>query len=505
MKFRSKIIKNFFTVSIWTFVSRIFGFVRDIMLAAFLGSGPVGEAFIIAFSLPNIFRRFFAEGAFNAAFIPLFKKQMHNKDEALKFTLNTLSILILTLITFCSIAIIFMPFLVLAIAGGFGSDDRFDLAVYYGRITFPYIFMVSLSSLFGGILNSYGKFSATSAAPIVLNIFLIFAMLIAYGLDFDMGLLICISVPLSGLVQLLILIQSASKLGFFPKIVWPKFDQKLKRLTIIAFPAVLSGGIIHINLLIGRQIASYFDGAIAWLNYADRLYQLPLGVIGIALGSILLPRLSEKTVLENPKKMNEAVQECLKIAAMLTIPATAALLIIPLPLISVLFERGAFSNVDSQFTARALAIYGFGLPAYVLHKIFTPIFFSNGDTTTPFKIAVIAMLTNVLIAFSLIKFFGYLAPVISTTVSSWIMAILLYKKSRFLGFKMSLALLNPFIKILVATAILSAILILVSFEYFDLLTTSHLRTLYLFLLILFSSSTYFCVLWFLGITNKKGN
>ena len=257
---------------------------------------------------------------------------------------------------------------------------------------------------------------------------------------------------------------------------------------------------MHINLLVGRQIASHFDGAIAWLNYADRLYQLPLGVIGIALGSVLLPRLSEKALLTDLSKMNEVVNKSLKIAAILTLPATAALIIIPLPLISVLFERGAFSNVDSQFTARALAIYAIGLPAYILHKIFTPIFFSRGNTTTPFKIAVIAMLSNVLIAFSLIKSFGYLSPVISTTVSSWIMALILYQKSRTLGFRISPALFSPFVKILVATLLLS--LILISFEEFHLLTSSNLRGLYLFLLIFVSSSIYFCTLWALGI-NKK--
>ena len=505
MRFASTIFKNFLTVGVWTFISRIFGFVRDIMLAAFLGSGPIAEAFIIAFALPNIFRRFFAEGAFNAAFIPLFRKQMHNKNEAVQFTQNTMSMLILILITFCSLAILLMPLLVLAMAGGFGSDSRFDLAVYYGRVTFPYIFMVSLSSLFGGILNSYGKFSATSAAPIILNVFLIFAMLLAHESDLDMGFVICLSVPLSGLMQLLILIQSASKLGFFPKFVWPKFDQKLKRLIIIAFPAVLSGGVIHINLLVGRQIASYFDGAIAWLNYADRLYQLPLGVIGIALGSVLLPKLSEKKLLDNPNKMNEVLNDCLKIAAILTIPATAALIIISLPLISVLFERGAFSNIDSQFTAKALVIYAFGLPAYVLHKIFTPIFFSRGDTTNPFIIAVISMLSNVVIAVSLIKYFGYLSPVISTTISSWLMAILLFQKSRSLGFKISVTLLYPCIKIFIASSVLSLILIYASFGWLQVLISSDLRGFYLFLLILFSASAYFLILWILGFFKRTSS
>ena len=192
MKLTSTLVKNFYTVGIWTFVSRIFGFIRDILLAAFLGSGPVGEAFIIAFSLPNIFRRFFAEGAFNAAFIPLFKKQMHKKEKARQFTLNTLSTLILTLITFCSLAMILMPVLVWAMASGFGSDSRFELTVYYGRITFPYIFMVSLSSLFGGILNSHGNFKATSATPLILNLFLIIALLSSYAWDLDAGLMICL-------------------------------------------------------------------------------------------------------------------------------------------------------------------------------------------------------------------------------------------------------------------------------------------------------------------------
>ena len=502
MQFTSKIFKNFFTVSIWTFASRIFGFLRDVMLAAFLGSGPIGEAFIIAFALPNLFRRFFAEGAFNAAFIPLFKKQMYDKNEALKFAINTMSMLVLTLLTFCCLGLIIMPILVLAMAGGFGYDSRFDLAVYYGRITFPYIFMVSLSSLFAGILNSYGKFAAASAAPIILNLFLIFAMLLSHYLNLEMGLLISISVPLSGLLQLIILMQSAQKIGFKLKFTRPKFDQKLKKLTIIAFPAILSGGVIQINLLIGRQIASYFDGAIAWLNYADRLYQLPLGVIGIALGSVLLPKLSEKALLTDPSKMNEVLQDSLKIAGILTLPATVALIIIPFPLISVLFERGAFSNTDSQFTANALAIYAFGLPAYVLHKIFTPIFFSHGDTKTPLKIAVFAMLANILLAISLIQSFGYLSPVISTTISSWIMAIILYQKSKKLGFRLSLKLFTPFIKILFATAVLSLILIMASVTGFNLLTSNNLSALYLFLLILVSTSAYFFTLWLLEI-NKK--
>jgi putative peptidoglycan lipid II flippase len=228
-------------------------------------------------------------------------------------------------------------------------------------------------------------------------------------------------------------------------------------------------------------------------------------VIGIALGSVLLPKLSEKKFLNNPNKMNEVLNECLKIAAILTIPATAALIIISLPLISVLFERGAFSNIDSQFTAKALVIYAVGLPAYVLHKIFTPIFFSRGDTTNPFIIAVISMLSNVVIAVSLIKYFGYLSPVISTTISSWLMAILLFQKSRSLGFRISVTLLYPCIKIFIASAVLSLILIYASFGWLQVLISSDLRGFYLFLLILFSASAYFLILWILGFFNRTSS
>ena len=192
---KSNLLINFITVGFWTFVSRIFGFVRDIMFAAFLGSGPIGEAFIIAFSLPNIFRRFFAEGAFNAAFVPMFKKSMGNKKQSIKFSNNTLSMMIL------------MPVLVLAMASGFGNDNRFETSVFFGRITFPYIFFVSVSSLFAGILNSYGKFGIVSATPIFLNISLILAMIFSYVFDWEVGTILSISVPISGILQLIVLVQ----------------------------------------------------------------------------------------------------------------------------------------------------------------------------------------------------------------------------------------------------------------------------------------------------------
>ena len=503
MRFKSNFLKNFLTVGLWTFVSRIFGFCRDIMLAAFLGSGPIGEAFIIAFSLPNIFRRFFAEGAFNAAFIPMFKKNMHNKKQSIDFTNNTLSMMILILFFFTIISIIIMPLLVLAMASGFENDARFETSIIYGRITFPYIFFVSLSSLFAGILNSYGKFGVVSATPIFLNLFLILAMILSYILDWEIGIILSISIPLSGILQLIVLIHATRKLGYYPKLNLPKFNGKIRKLLIIALPAILSGGVIHINLLVGRQIASYYEGAIAWLNYADRLYQLPLGVVGVALGSILLPKLSERIQLDNSSEMHNVVSNALKIAAILIFPATAALIILPLPIITVLFERGEFSNIDSRNTASALVIYATGLPAFVLHKIFTPIFFSKGDTKTPFKIALFSMLANIILAMSLISHFEFLAPVLSTSISSWIMAFALYHKSKKLGFYFDLKLIKKIIMILASTFILSLVLIFAQKEWFYLLTNHNFSLIYLITLICASSSVYFIILWFFGILKKN--
>jgi len=388
-------------------------------------------------------------------------------------------------------------------ASGFENDVRFETSVIYGRITFPYIFFVSLSSLFAGILNSYGKFGVVSATPIFLNLFLIFAMILSYILDWEVGIMLSISVPLSGILQLIVLIHTTRKLGYFPKLKIPKFNGKIRKLLIIALPAVLTGGVIHINLLVGRQIASYYEGAIAWLNYADRLYQLPLGVVGVALGSVLLPKLSEKIQLDNSSELHNAVSHALKIAAILIFPATAALIILPVPIITVLFERGEFSIIDSKNTASALSIYATGLPAFVLHKIFTPIFFSKGDTKTPFRIAVFSMLANIILAISLIGHFEFLAPVLSTSISSWIMAFALYHKSKKLGFYFDWKLIKEIIMILVSTIILSLVLILAQKEWFYLLTNNNFRLFYLIILISASSSIYFLTLWFFGILNKN--
>jgi putative peptidoglycan lipid II flippase len=405
-----KLMAGFFTVGIWTLLSRVMGFVRDIMIASYLGTGPIAEAFLVAFSLPNLFRRFFAEGAFNMAFVPMFSKKLEADDGALKFAQDAYVGMSIILTTFTVVGIIFMPLLVTAMASGFIGDSRFDLAVYYGRIAFPYIFFISLSALLSGVLNATDRFTAAAAAPVFLNVVFITFMIIAA-----------------------IVWVAARRAGFPMRLSRPKMTPDLKRLALIAAPAALAGGVVQINLLVGRQVASYFDGAVAWLNYADRLYQLPLGVVGIAIGVVLLPDLSRRLRAGDDAGGKDAFNRASELSLALTIPAAVALMVIPIPLVSVLFERGAFTADDTIKTALAVATYGLGLPAFVLQKTLQPLYFAREDTKRPFYFALAAMVLNAGLAIGLSPVIGFAAAAIGTSLTGWATVALLYKGSRNMG------------------------------------------------------------------------
>ena len=289
-----RLVSGFLTVGGWTLASRGVGFARDVMMAAYLGAGPVAEAFLIAFSLPNMFRRFFAEGAFNMAFVPLFAKKLEAGEDAHGFARDAFSALGALLIVFTIIGTIAMPWLVWAMASGFVGDARFDLAVTFGRISFSYILFISLVALMSGVLTTLGRFTEASFVPVLLNLIFIAAMLLAAQMGWDMGMTLAWTVPVTGVAQFSFAWWWARQAGFTLTPRWPRMTPELKRLAVIAAPAVLAGGVVQINLLVGRQVASFTDGAVAWLSYADRLYQLPLGVVGIAIGTVLLPDLSRR-------------------------------------------------------------------------------------------------------------------------------------------------------------------------------------------------------------------
>ena len=433
MKKSQTLLTSFTTVGSWTVISRIFGFIRDIFIATFLGSGPVAEAFLIAFSLPNMFRSFFAEGALNLAFVPIFSKKMRDIKSAKLFANQTLFYLLSSLIILNIIAQVLMPWLVLAMASGFYFDERFELAVIYTRITFPYIIFISITALLSGIMNSIDKFAAAAAAPILLNLVFISALMLSDFRDWDTGLSLAWAVPIAGFAQMCLLWFTARRAGF---ILIPKFatlNPDIKRLFRVALPAILAGGVIQINLLVGRQVASYHEGGVAWLSYADRLYQLPLGIVGISIGIVLLPNLAKKLADNDIQGSQNSFNRSLEFALALTLPAAIALVVTSELLISALYERGAFSQVDTANTSAALIIYAFGLPAFVGQKLTQPIFYARENTRTPFYFALIAMIVNLALAVGFSPVLGYLAPAIGTTIASWCMVILLSRSSRKYG------------------------------------------------------------------------
>ena len=488
-----RLMQNFSVVGLWTLLSRILGFIRDILIAIFLGAGPVAEAFLVAFTLPNMFRRLFAEGAFNTAFIPLLSKKVIEKKEPEAFASDALSILIVILLTLTAVAEIIMPVLVFSTASGFTSDARFDLSVSFGRVMFPYILLISLSAFLGGILNTLNRYSVTAAAPLILNLFFIFALLFAYIFGFDFGWSLTICVPLAGLSQLGLLVFFFKKQQFALSIKVPRLTPEIMRLIKIAIPAAMAGGVIQINLVVGRQVASYFEGAVAWLNYADRIYQLPLGVIGIAIGIVLLPKLSKTTSKNLTRDNKNIINRSIEFALFFTMPATCALLIIPLPIISNLFERGAFTSIDSIQTSKALFVYGMGLPAFVFQKIFSTIYFSHGNTKAPFIFALIGMIVNLILAIGLTGVLGYLAPAVGTTLSGWLIAILLWKNSKVFNFSFDIKFKSVFLKLSLACFGFSCFLFTINYFFSDMLM---LRTtkIFSFVIIILTSALFYLLL-----------
>ena len=427
------LIYGFLTVGFWTLMSRILGLLREILIFGLIGPGPVMDAFVAAFRLPNMFRRFFAEGAFNAAFVPMFSKKYQAGDDPDGFASDALNGLACVLLGLTALAMILMPLLVWATAGGFGDGTRFDLTISFGRIMFPYIFFISLAALFSGILNASGHFAAAAAAPVLLNILVIAAMLAATVTGGQMVVYLIWSVPAAGVLQLALVWHAARRAGVSLRIGRPRWTLDMRTLVVVAIPAALANGVMQINLVVGQQVASGFDNAVGWLYGADRLYQLPLGVVGIAIGIVLLPDLSRKLKARDKTGARAAFSRAGELSLALTLPCAVALLMVPLPVVSVLFERGETSAVDSAAMAQAVAISALGLPAFILQKLLQPLYFAREDTRRPFRYAVVSMVVNAALAIGLIPVFGWLAPAIATSVAGWALVALLAFGARSFG------------------------------------------------------------------------
>lgn len=428
-----RLLPALLTVGSWTMLSRVLGLARDVLMAAFLGAGPVAQAFLIAFSLPNMFRRFFAEGAFNLAFVPMFAKKLAAGDDHEAFARDAFAGLATVLIAFTLLGQLAMPWLVFAMASGFAGDARFDLAVLYGRIAFPYILFISLTALLSGVLNATGRFALAASAPILMNLVMIGFLITGWLVNGDIGLWQIWSVPFAGLAQLALVWWGAARVGLAIRPRRPRLTPELRRLAAIAAPAVLAGGVVQVNLIVGRQVGSFFDGAVAWLSYADRLYQLPLGVVGAAIGVVLLPDLSRRLSAGDAAGGRDALNRAAEFTLALTLPASVALMLIPGPIVSVLFQRGAFTAADTAATALAVAIYGAGLPAFVLQKVISPAYYAREDTRTPFRYALHALIVNAAIALGLAPVIGWPAAALGTTLAGWVMFAQLWRGARAFG------------------------------------------------------------------------
>lgn len=432
------LLRSFATVGSLTAASRVLGFLRDILIAAALGTGPVADAFFVAFRFPNLFRRLFAEGAFNAAFVPLFAARLERDGAAAakEFAEQALAVLTAALLLLTALCLAAMPWLMPVLAPGFVDDaEQFQLAVELTRIAFPYLLAMALVALLSGVLNALYRYAAAAAAPILLNLFFVAALTLVLPFFRDApGHVLAWTVTVAGLAQLLLLLWAASRAGMALRLPRPRLTRPVRRLLRLMLPGVLSAGAMQFNLLVGTMIATLQVGAVSYLYYADRIYQLPLGIIGIGMGVVLLPELARKLRAGLDEAAHYSLNRALEFSLLLTLPATVALLVAPFPVISVLFERGAFSAEAARATAWALAAFAAGLPAYVLVKVLQPPFFAREDTVTPLRFALVSVVANLLLSLSLFFTIGFVGIALATALSSWLNVFLLAARLRARGF-----------------------------------------------------------------------
>ena len=407
------LIKSTSTYSFFVLISRILGYLRDVLIAIYLGSGPIADAFFVAFRIPNTFRRLFSEGTFNSAFVPSYMSELDKgKENAKKFANNVFNFLALSLLFLVLLIEIFMPAFVFIIAPGFSdSGEKLETTISLTRITFPFLIFVSLSSFFGAILNSFNKFAVASAAPIILNIFLILTLLFSNYLNDVLVYYLSYAVTIAGIVQ------------FSFKI---RFDKKLKFFFRKLIPSIFSSGVTQINILIGTIIASFQASAVSYLYYADRIYQINLAIAGIAIGTVLLPNLSKYVEQNNLKKIKFIQNKSLELSLFLCLPATFALLISSEQITSALFGYGSFDYSSVKNSSKALFYFAYGLPAFALIKVFSSYIFARHNTKVPFIISIYSVIMNVCISLYFFSDIGFIIIPIATTISSWFNATILF-------------------------------------------------------------------------------
>ena len=495
------------TFGFFTLISRILGYVRDILIAIFLGTSFFADAFFVAFRLPNTFRRLFAEGTFNAAFIPSYASELAvNKERADHFAKNIFNLLFLILLILVLISEIFMPQLIFLIAPGFYKDpEKLKLAVDLSRITFPFLFFICIASFFGAILNSYNKFAAAAAAPIILNVILIGSLFFSQWLNISDVLTLSYAVSFAGFLQLLILLFFVRK-NFKPILsIKIKLDKQIKFFFRKLLPSIFSSGVTQINILVGTIIASFQAGAVSYLYYADRVYQINLAVAGIAVGTVMLPELSKHVKNNNSDEINNLQNRALELCLFLSIPAATALVLASEEIITSLFGYGSFNSDSVTNTALALTFFAFGVPAFSILKIFSNYFFARNDTKTSFYLSVISVILNILISVSFFNKLGFVIIPIATSISSWINVFFHYyfiKKRNLYNFDKTF--IYKFPRMILSVVVMGIILyLLLGFFSEQFNYNESWKFIYLFIIVIISLFSYLLISNFSGAFKFK--
>ncbi len=421
------LIKSTSTFSVFVLLSRVFGYIRDFFIAIYLGSGPLADAFFVAFRIPNTFRRLFSEGTFNAAFVPSYSSELLKGKSVANSFANTIFNLLLVGLFFTILIIeIFMPAFIKIIAPGFlNNSEKLNIAIDLTRITFPFLFFISLASFFSAILNSHNKFVVAAAAPIILNILLIICLLYARNFDDILVYYLSYTVTFAGILQFIFLLIFVKKY-FLIKISFNfHINKKVKNFFSKLLPSIFSSGVTQINILVGTIIASFQASAVSYLYYADRIYQINLAIAGIAIGTIILPNLSRHIKSNNSIKTIELQNKALELSLFLSLPASFALIIGSQQITSALFGYGSFDEVSVNNSAKALFYFSFGLPAFSLIKIFSTFLFARNDTQTPFMYSLISVILNIIISLTFFSQIGFIIIPIATSISSWFNGIIL--------------------------------------------------------------------------------
>ena len=491
----------------FTLISRILGYLRDILIAIFLGASIFADAFFVAFRLPNTFRRLFAEGTFNAAFIPSYTSaKIEDKKKGKKFADDVLSSLFLILLFIVTLVEIFTPYLIYIIAPGFLEDQiKFNLAVELTRITFPFLLFVSLSSFFSGILNSNNKFAAAAGAPIILNLVLILSLSYSYIQGLNYAKQLSYGVTIAGIIQLIFLIY-VTKSFYKPSINFGfKLSGKVKFFFKKLLPSILSSGVTQINILVGTIIASFQTGAVSYLYYADRFYQINLAIAGIAVGTVSLPVLSKALKMKNVKKISEIQNKSFELSLLFSIPASLGLIFASDVIVNALFGYGSFSLDDVQMTASALKYFGYGVPAFALIKILSNFFFARDNTKSPFYISTLIVFLNIIISVSFFSKIGFVIIPIATSISTWVgVFIYIYLLNRKKNLLLKSQLMINFIKILISSIVMLFTLLFLLNMFANYLAYSYnYKAVYLISIVSIVGIFYLLSCYLLGILKLK--